>query len=367
MNRIIFTVTNDLNYDQRMQRICTSLAAAGFDCLLVGRKLKTTASLSSQNFLQKRISCFFNKGFLFYAEYNFRLFWFLLFQKMDAVCAIDLDTILPNYFVSVLRNKKRIYDAHELFTEMKEVITRKNIHAFWLRIEKFAVPKFQYCYTVSGNIGNELKCRYGVHFSVIRNVPIRLKVKNQKSKEYPIFFIYQGAVNEARGLENLIPAIKYVDALLYIYGDGNLFDEIKALIEKNNLQDKVFLKGKLNPDDLFEKTINAYAGINLVEPLGLNQIYSLANKFFDYMQAGIPQMTMNFPEYKKINDQFEVAVLVDNVEEKKIANGLNVLLNDKELYERLKANCFKAAEKYNWQNEEKILIEFYQNIFKESN
>ena len=119
MKRIVFTVTNDLSYDQRMQRICTSLANAGYNILLIGRKLKNSVALKEEIFEQKRLRCFFNKGFLFYAEYNTRLFFFLLFVQMNAVCAIDLDTILPCYFVCGLRGKKRIYDAHELFTEMK--------------------------------------------------------------------------------------------------------------------------------------------------------------------------------------------------------------------------------------------------------
>src|SRR5947208_2955664 len=110
-----------------MQRICTSLSNAGYDVLLAGRKLRDSIPLKKENFKQERLRCLFNKGFLFYAEYNLRLFFYLLFVKMDAVCAIDLDTILPCYCASVMRGKKRIYDAHELFTEMKEIITRPSV------------------------------------------------------------------------------------------------------------------------------------------------------------------------------------------------------------------------------------------------
>src|ERR1043165_8632147 len=146
---IYFTVTNDLSYDQRMHRICISLANAGYRITLVGRKLKTSISLQQRPFAQKRLRCFFNKGFLFYAEYNLRLFFFLLTQKMDGICAIDLDTILPCLFISKLKAVPRIYDAHEYFTELKEVRTRPAVKKFWTGIERFAVPKFQCGYTVS--------------------------------------------------------------------------------------------------------------------------------------------------------------------------------------------------------------------------
>ena len=361
MKTIVFTVTNDLNYDQRMQRICTSLANAGYNILLVGRKMKNSVALKQEIFKQKRLSCFFNEGFLFYAEYNTRLFFFLFFLKMDAVCAIDLDTILPCYFVSGLRRKKRIYDAHELFTEMKEVITRPLVKRLWLSIEKFTVPKFKHGYTVSNSIAEEFKKRYGVEYAVIRNLPYKKKtceaVNGQKKT-----LLYQGAVNEARGLENLIAAMKNVNAVLFIYGDGNILNKIKNLIAVNQLQDKIQLKGKVAPQELDRITPSAYIGINLVEPQGLNQLYSLANKFFDYIQAGVPQLTMNFPEYKKVNEEYEVAVLINTTSVNEIESALNLLLHDAVLYESLKSNCQSAQQIFTWQEEEKRLLSFYKNF-----
>lgn len=343
-----------------MQRICTTLAQHGFDVTLVGRKLSNSKPLEQQPFKQKRIYCLFNKGLLFYAAYNICLFFWLLFKRTDIICAIDLDTILPCYFISVLKKKKRVYDAHELFTEQKEIITRPAIHKVWLTIEKFAVPKFEYGYTVSESVANELKARYKVEYAVIRNLPAKVSYTKKEAKEK--FIIYQGAVNEARGLENLIAAMAYVDAPLHIYGDGNIYDKVVALIKENKLEHKIFLKEKLSPQELQNITPTAHVGINLIEPLGLNQLYSLANKFFDYIQAGTPQLTMNFPEYKKVNEQFEVAVLADNVEVNEIAEKLNLLLHDNVLYERLKANCLQAKEVFHWQNEEKKLLNFYQRL-----
>ena len=65
-----------------------------------------------------------------------------------------------------------------------------------------------------------------------------------------------------------------------------------------------------------------------------------------------------------MNEEYEVALLIDNVEEKSIVNAINTLLNDKELYKKLQHNCKIAREKYNWHEEEKKLIQFYKNIFE---
>jgi hypothetical protein len=83
--RLVFTVTNDLSYDQRMNRICTSLANAGYDVTLIGRKLADSINLDKKIFRQKRLTCIFNKGKAFYIEYNIRLFFYLLFIKSDLI------------------------------------------------------------------------------------------------------------------------------------------------------------------------------------------------------------------------------------------------------------------------------------------
>lgn len=159
MKRITFTVTNDLTYDQRMQRICSSLANAGYGVLLIGRKLQRSIPLKDEIYKQKRLPCYFQKGKLMYLEYNLRLLFYLLFVSTQCYCAIDLDTILPNYFASVIRRKKRVYDAHELFTEQKEIVTRAPIYKLWMKVEQFAVPKFKNGYTVNDFIGNVLRKR----------------------------------------------------------------------------------------------------------------------------------------------------------------------------------------------------------------
>src|SRR5688572_10729993 len=233
LKRIFFTVTNDLTYDQRMHRICTSLAENGYDVTLVGRNLKTSLPLTKKKFKQKRIRCFFNKKKWFYAEYNIRLYFYLVRQKMDAICAIDLDTILPCLKVSRHKKIPRVYDAHELFTELKEVITRPSIHRAWLRIEKKSVPKFQHGYTVSESVSEEFYRRYKVRYETIRNIPLLQPLTEQQSVEK--FILYQGAVNEARGLEWLVPAMQWVKARLFICGDGNFMDQLKELIAKYRL------------------------------------------------------------------------------------------------------------------------------------
>jgi glycosyltransferase involved in cell wall biosynthesis len=361
LKRIYFTVTNDLTYDQRMNRICTSLAENGYDVTLVGRRLRSSLPLKEEKYKQKRIRCWFNKGKLFYLEYNIRLSNYLIFRKMDAICAIDLDTIIPCHTISVFKRIPRIYDAHELFTELKEVVTRPFIKKIWTTVERRLVPRFRHGYTVSESIAEEFSRRYDVKYKTIRNVS---RLKEINIPRLPVkFILYQGAVNEARAFEYLIPAMKWVNSPLVICGDGNFMEALKDLVKTHQLEHKVELRGMLPPDELWKISQEAYMGIAVAEKEGLNQLYALPNKFFDYMHAGLPQVTMDYPEYRKLNKQFEIAVLIDNLAPERIASAINNLLLDDVMYNKLRENCLRARLELNWQQEEKKLLSFYQSVF----
>ena len=363
VKKIIFTVTNDLNYDQRMQRICGTLADAGYDVLLVGRKLKSSPTLSKKDYKQQRLKCWFNKGKLFYSEFNIRVFFFLLFKKMDCICAIDLDTILPCYYISKLKGIKRVYDAHEYFSQLDEVINRPTIYRFWHRIERKMIPKFKNGYTVCDSLAEEFKKNYNAGYKVIRNVPSLIESNEQVIAEDVI--LYQGAVNKGRGLDKLVLAMKSVNAKLWVCGDGNFMEEMRSVVQANDLSEKIFFFGMLPPGELKKKTARSYIAINPFEKTGLNQYLSLSNKFFDYIHAAIPQVTMNYPEYRKINDQYKIAELIDDLKPETITNAINKILNDQELYSRLKKNCIIAKQELNWQKERDKLLNFYKDLFNE--
>lgn len=363
-----------------MQRICTSVAKAGFEVVLVGRKLPASSTLPNFKFTAKRLNCWFTKGFAFYAEYNIRLFLYLLFNTANCLCAIDLDTIVPVYFASSLKGSKRVYDAHELFTEQKEIVTRPKVHKIWLAVERFCVPKFQHGYTVNLFIKEELNRRYGVNYEIIRNMPLKIEggrdkvegvleelgignwqseISNQK------FLIYQGAVNEGRSFETLIPAMKQVNCKLLICGEGNFFEQTKALIAQHKLEDKIELKGYVAPAELKKITPHATMGLTLFEKTGLNQYYSLSNRFFDYIMAGIPQVCVGYPEYKAINDEHHIALLINDTDENSIAHAINTLLENEAMYHELQQNCIKASKLLNWEQEEEKLIALWQKVLAE--
>jgi glycosyltransferase involved in cell wall biosynthesis len=357
--RIIFTVTNDLVFDQRMQRISTSLVDQGYVVELVGRFLPDSKPVSKQNFLQTRLKCRYNKRWLFYAEFNIRLFFYLLFSKADVICGCDLDTLPAAWLAARLKGIKVVYDAHEYFTESPELIGRKGVQGIWRMIESFLVPRVDGAYTVTESIAVLFQKKYHKSFSVIRNLPYFRQPVKQSAEKY---ILYQGAVNLGRGVKEMLLVMMHLDMPFYVAGDGDSMEEIKSLVKQYKLEHKVKWLGKLPPAELRSVTDNAYIGVNLLENRGLNYYYSLGNKFFDYIQSQVPQVSIAFPEYIRINDQYHIAEMVDELIIDKIVEAFKKLLNDETRYAELKQNCDLAAKDLCWEKEEQKLIKIYNEI-----
>jgi glycosyltransferase involved in cell wall biosynthesis len=370
--RIIATVTNDLNYDQRMQRICTSLVHAGHEVTLVGRVLHDSVDVLERPYRQERLRCIFNKGPLFYLEYNLRLFFLMLFRDFDAVNIVDLDTMLAGVLIAKLRQKKAVFDAHEHFTEVPEVTGRPRVKAIWHQIGKWGIPKCDVAYTVGPELAKLLSVTYGKSFATIRNVPIRRDYDTLRAIPLPIetsglpFVFYQGALNTGRGLPEIIGAMQMVEgALLLIAGEGDLSADLRTLTKQLGLESKVIFLGKLMPEQLAHYTAHAYIGVNLLENRGLSYYYSLANKFFDYINAEVPGISMDFPEYRAIVAKHQSAILLPEADlnPKGISRVITDLLKTEKAHRTLRQACKHASEEYVWEIEEEVLLSAWSIVY----
>ena len=154
MKRIIASVTNDLTTDQRIDRVCKTVVKMGFEVLLVGRRLDNSLVLRERNYKTKRLRLVFRKGPLFYAEFNFRLFFFLLFKKADLFLSNDLDTLPANYLVSVIRHLPLVHDCHEYFRGVPELNGRKMPTRVWKWFEDLIFPKLNLVMPVNRSVAD---------------------------------------------------------------------------------------------------------------------------------------------------------------------------------------------------------------------
>ncbi len=372
--RITVSVINDLVTDQRVHKVCTSLKNAGYDVLLIGRKFKNSPQVNREYKIH-RMRLIFNRSVLFYAEYNFRLFFYLFFSKTDILLSNDTDTLTANYCVSKIRRKPLIFDAHEMFPEMPELENRENVKQFWTRIENWIFPKLKYSYTVCRSISDVYKDKYGIDMKVVRNIPVAGHQKDSQtekpSNEKDILLpehnnrhilLYQGAVNVGRGIEWMIYTMPYLDnSVFYIAGDGDKMKELQDLVIATGVSDRVKFLGRIPFEQLSRYTACADIGISLLENKGLNYYYSLPNRIFDFIRKNVPILATDFPEIRRIISGYNVGQLVDHYEPQFLASVINKMLDEKTDIE-----CFnKANTELTWENESKEMLRLVEKTIDE--
>lgn len=362
MKRIYIAVLNDLVTDNRVHKVACTLLESNTRVTVVGIKRNWSSTLENRPYETKRLKLIFKRGPAFYLEFNLRLFFFLLLRKVDLMVANDLDTLLASYCASKIKFKRLVYDSHEFFTELPELVDRNFPKKVWTILERIILPKLQYCYTVSESIAKSYQKQYGTDMKVVRNVPYRKdeisldEIEKKSTKE----ILYQGSLNIGRGLEHLIDSMEYLqDVKLRIVGDGDITGQLKERIIQRGVTEKVELMGRIPFEQLPPITSKADLGIALEENIGLNYYYALPNKLFDYIQARIPVLVSPFPEMQKIVNQYQIGTVYDHKTPKALAEKIEEIFSLSNRYNKWKQNTSKAANELCWENEKVILQEVY--------
>ena len=358
MKRVIVSVINDLVTDQRVNKSCLTLQKMGYEVLLVGRKQRKSPPMDERPYLTHRMKLLFEKGPLFYAEYNTRLYFFLL-----------LDTALPNYFVSKMKGIKMIYDSHEYFTETPELVGRPKVQRVWKRIEGFVVPRLKEMITVCDSIADLFQGKYGVKCHVVRNIPPKAALPPKGDKkalnlpEDKHLLVLQGSgINIQRGAEELVEAMQYLDdCFLMIIGGGDVLPTLKQMVMELHIEDRVRFLPRMSYAEMMGYTQRAELGFVLDKDTNLNYRFCLPNKLFDFIQAGVPIVASSLVEVGKIIRKYDIGLFIPDHDPKSIAATIRKGLDNVESRCRWQQGLAQAAEELCWENEQQSLIEIYKH------
>ena len=365
----IVSVINDLYTDQRVHKVCLFLQKQGYEVTLVGR-LQRNSTPIDRPYRTIRMRLGVEKGPVFYAFFNLRLFFLLLFKRIDVLVANDLDTLLPNYLIATLRRKKLVYDSHEYFTEVPELVSRPKVQRVWERIEGFIFPKLNYIYTVNESIANRYHLKYGKNISVVRNIspkwiPTDVKTKSEWGiPENQFVLIFQGAgINIDRGAEEAVEAMHFLKGVVLLFvGDGDVIPALKKQVESLNLTGKVLFFGKRPYHELLNFTLHADLGLTLDKDTNINYRFSLPNKVFDYMHTQTPILASNILEVRKIVEKYDIGQIIESHDPKFLAETIDAIRLNPTQLETWKSNCIIASNAENWENETRVLESFYPAV-----
>lgn len=369
----VFSVINCICYDQRVLKIAGEVSDLGCNVTIIGRRRGSCCTKSELPFRTFRFRMLFNKGFLFYSFFNIRLFFYLLFHNYDLLISNDLDTLLPNFLVAKLKRKSLVYDSHEYFTGVPELRGRKFVTWFWKSLEKRMFPHLKYVMTVSDSLALQYEKEYGVRPVTVRNCSLLssgLKgfSRNEMGvKPGDLLLVFQGGgINIERGGEELIEAMRFTeDVTLIVAGSGDVIASLKNRVRDPGLSDRIIFLDMMPWNELMKYTRSADAGLSLDKDTNLNYRFSLPNKLFDYISAGIPVIAGELPEVAGIINKYGCGIIIPEITPEAICDALSTLKNDPELLNKLRQNAVNASEDLSWEKESEKLKRFYERVFKE--
>jgi glycosyltransferase involved in cell wall biosynthesis len=350
MGRICIFTINDAIYDQRIKRVANTLANSGNEVTWVCRQSADTDG-KPLPIKYEKFKCIFSYGPLFYLEFALRQLTFCLRTSFDIYYCCDADTLFIPAMVKSFNKTNLIFDAHELFYEVPELFNQPFKKKTWMFVEKLGVSKAEVCITVSDSIADILQKRYKKQFLTIKNVPeLKESISNTPREK---IIIYQGVLNKGRQLEEAIKNMHLLpDYQLWICGKGDLEYDLHKLAEESNAKNVIF-KGSLPKEELLNLTQKVRYGLNLLDTDSLSYRLSLANKFFDYANAGVVSVNNPLPEYSKFQSKYNHCILTDDFQ-----GFISAIANiDDEKWSDLYNGSRQMLKENNWQMESKMLLE----------
>ncbi len=373
MTRIVNFVLNDFNNDSRVLKTSKSLAAMGYQVTVVAihnDKLKRTELVDG--FSVDRIKLRSRSWpkwkpvqFLKYLEFIVRAVWH--YRRVDFAHCNDLNALPAGVLIKLFRrNVKIIYDCHEYETETNGVKgSEKKIKKF---LERILIRYADRIITVSDSIANEYVRLYSVTKPyLVLNCPSfkeqpkqDLFRENLGIREDQTIFLYQGALNKGRGIELIIDAFSGLETdrnVLVFMGYGSLENLIR---EKARKIDVVFFHPAVKPDVLLKYTSSADYGIAFIEDSCLSYRYCLPNKMFEYLMAGLPVLTSNLCQMRRLVNSEGVGIVAKDNTVEGVRKAVSSSLEQN--YSAVQENVFKTRKKYCWEEQEKVIEEVYRNL-----
>lgn len=288
-------------------------------------------------------------------------------KDYDVYHCHDLNTLPQGYICNLLKKKKLIYDSHEVQTSRTGYVGKQ-----YYFLEKYLIKRVDKLVETTDTRADYTAKLYGIEkATIIHNYPFYKKPPKGTVNLYQILdipkdepiLLYQGGIQEGRGLEQIVEAVPYFDRGVTVFiGDGKIKDSLVKRCKDLDIESRVRFLPKVPVNDLIYYTQNAYLGFQVLQNICFNHYSTLSNKLFEYIMAEVPMVASNFPEIIRIVNESEVGVIVDPHKVDEIVKAVNTLLADPHLRDRYSINCRAASEKYNWLNEQHVLLEMYQGL-----
>lgn len=377
---VLLVVDNNLTHDARVRREADTLAGNGYKVRVVARTFRDKRVSRLGNLLviggvaPSPYSRFFTVRVILalWRKFKLQLSAIRLARRLkpDVVQAHDIDVLPGAWLAARLLGCPIIYDIHELHPAREEFGWLQRPLAW---IERYLVHRVDAAMAPTDMRSDWLRDFYGIQRPVvIPNRPPYVKIQRGKRLRDELsipdgntIFLYQGVVNEGRGLHNAVRAINAVDnSTLVILGSGRLVDSLTRLADEIDVRSKVRFHPAVPLEELPEFTASADIGLQLLRNTSINHYTTDSNKLYEYIMAGLPVIASDFPEIRKIVESCDVGKLVDPEDVGAISSAMNAMSSDKSFLEKMRANAMKSGEAISWEKVEHRLLDLYKSVLK---
>jgi glycosyltransferase involved in cell wall biosynthesis len=289
-------------------------------------------------------------------------------KDFDILHCNDLNTLPIALIIKKIYNKniKVIYDAHEYETETNGLHgIQKSLTKV---LERFLIKYANKVITVSNAIADEYVKLYDIQKpSLVLNTPSYKTIIKKDLfrtsldiKKDQTIFLYQGGLSSGRGIEIILDTFKQMDddkKVVVFMGYGPMENMIKLVAQTYK---NIYFHQAVDPNILLDYTSSTDFGISTIEDSCLSYKYCLPNKMFEYIMAEIPIIVSNLPEMKKIVEDHAVGIVTEENTPDSLKKAINKALKlEKSL---LKTNIQKLKAIYNWEEQEKVLLQIYSEL-----
>lgn len=370
--KAVIAVISDLATDMRVRKLAMLMAEEGLSVIVTGRGSDTRLPSSVPGVRMERIRVPFRRGPAMYIMFNILLFFRLFFRRFDICVASDLDTLFPCWIVSRIFGRTLVYDSHEYFTGQHGLQERRFKHRIWKSVERLIVPEIRYMITVSNSIADLYRSEYGVDPLVVRNVSPEVSHLEPHSRSVlgagpdELLVVYQGAgINGGRGAEELISAMTLTERVrLVIIGTGDIIEHLRQKAAACKSPDRIIFLPRMPWEEMMRYTLCCDAGVSLDADTCINQKYSLPNKLFDYIAAGLPVLVSPLPEVTALVEAYGCGIVLAGVTPDAISGELQRLADNRQLLLSLKENAEKARRELAWEKEKLKEQELIRSVIK---
>ena len=325
----------------------------------------------------RRITMPFHR-YIMFRNFEKRVLEILEGEKFDVCHSHDLNTLGLGMKIAKRNGGKLIYDSHELYLDRNRdkkagLMKRKFIKSY----EKRLVKRCDSVITVNSSIAGILSERYGLKdVNIIMNTPpMQYFPPDNKGydlreilgiKEQMRAIIYVGSIQKNRGIENLVTSLRYLEnvhLILMGYGNEDLIADLDKIAIENNVEDRFSKFGPVPSELVPLYTSSADIGVAPILNSCLSYYLCSPNKVFEYIHAGIPVVSSDFPEMEKVVIGENIGLVFDPESPKSIASSIKNLLENDAFRQEMAENSIKSSKKYNWGVESKKLQRLYIKMF----